>query len=164
MNSTHQPSHPGLFRVCFVPGEYRSYLQSEKNLKPGDVVTYLRGLTKGAKAYSSVQCGPGPEDHVELNSDLLYMNHSCDPSVVVDLSSKDPSLWQIRAIKHINAGDPLTFFYPSTEWVMAQPFECNCGSPNCLGRVEGAFSLSKAQLKDRGFINPWIWDLKLSNA
>ena len=24
---------------------------------------------------------------------------------------------------------PVTFFYPSTEWELDQPFECRCGSP-----------------------------------
>jgi hypothetical protein len=32
----------------------------------------LTGLTEGNKAYTSVQCGTGPDDHVELNSDLVY--------------------------------------------------------------------------------------------
>jgi hypothetical protein len=32
----------------------------------------LEGLTKGPKAYTTVQCGPGLEDHTELNSDLVY--------------------------------------------------------------------------------------------
>lgn len=32
----------------------------------------LKGLTKEQKAYTSVQCGRDPEDHIELNSDLVY--------------------------------------------------------------------------------------------
>lgn len=35
----------------------------------------LKGLTKGKKAYTSVQCGRGPEDHIELNSDLVYSEY-----------------------------------------------------------------------------------------
>jgi len=70
----------------------------------------------------------------------------------------------------------VTFFYPSTEWKMAQPFDCLCGStvrPNfllvhpdfhgqwirqgCLERIEGAISLSAEELSSHGFVNPWIW-------
>ena len=33
----------------------------------------LAHLTRVSRAaYSTVQCGSGPEDHIELNSDLLY--------------------------------------------------------------------------------------------
>jgi len=32
----------------------------------------------------------------------------------------------------------MTFFYPSTEWDMAQPFTCLCGSSKCLGEIKGA--------------------------
>jgi len=67
--------------------------------------------------------------------------------VVFDLSSKDTSQWHVRTLRPIKAGDPrepqdipalaaltgietitVTFFYPSTEWKMAQPFDCLCGS------------------------------------
>jgi len=27
-----------------------------------------------------------------------------------------------------NSNAPVTFFYPSTEWAMDQPFNCNCGT------------------------------------
>jgi hypothetical protein len=80
------------------------------------------------------------------------VNHSCDPAVALDLSSPDRSLWHVRALKDIEVGDSgmpsaaastcqridhwsdaqlslsVTFFYPSTEWAMAQPFDCKCGS------------------------------------
>jgi hypothetical protein len=32
----------------------------------------LEGFTKGPKTYTSVQCGRGANDHIELNSDLKY--------------------------------------------------------------------------------------------
>lgn len=38
----------------------------------------------------------------------------------------------------LKEGDELTFFYPSTEWDMAQPFDCLCGSGVCKGRISGA--------------------------
>jgi hypothetical protein len=35
--------------------------------------------------------------------------------------------------KGIEVGQELTFFYPSTEWDMAQGFECICGTATCRG-------------------------------
>lgn len=42
-----------------------------------------------------------------LADDLFYpVNHSCEPNVVFDLSSKDMSHWHLRALREIKAGDP----------------------------------------------------------
>jgi hypothetical protein len=155
---SYVPSHPG-FVVEFVPGEYRSALKTLKSLEPGDLIAQLENLAKAEKAYTSVQCGPGPNDHVELNSDLVYINHSCEPNVAFDLSSPDSSKWHIKALKRLEAGTYVTFFYPSTEWDMDQAFDCTCRAPNCLGRIQGAKYLSKAELISREFINPWILNL-----
>ena len=35
---------------------------------------------------------------------------------------------RLTALRPISEGDELTFFYPSTEWAMAEPFECGCGA------------------------------------
>ena len=35
--------------------------------------------------YATVQIGP--DKHLNLNSDLLYINHSCEPSLVADVHS-----------------------------------------------------------------------------
>jgi len=52
----------------------------------------------------------------------------------------------------------VTFFYPSNEWLMVQPFGCMCGAPSCLRRIEGAAILSREELLARGAVNPWISD------
>lgn len=100
------------------------------------------------KAYSTVQVSRNA--HIELNSDLLYCNHSCDPNVrfvtstlAADSLAGPPGapiagaleVWSTRAIP---AGEELRFFYPSTEWEMSQPFRCSCGASQCLGWVDGA--------------------------
>ena len=98
-----------------------SKLVTKVPLKPGQVLFPLKGLTLGKKRYTTVQTGK--DEHVELNSDLVYMNHSCDPSVVIDVTHR-----VICVAKVLNPGDEITFFYPSTEWDMDQPFPCWCGS------------------------------------
>lgn len=44
-------------------------------------------------------------------------------------------------------GQELTYFYPSTEWVMANSFTCLCGTSSCRGFITGARDMSKRQLK-----------------
>lgn len=39
------------------------------------------------------------------------------------------------------------FFYPSTEWKMAQPFQCQCNTPSCRGTIGGASQLPAAHLE-----------------
>lgn len=49
----------------------------------------------------------------------------------------------------LKAGQELTFFYPSTEWNMAQGFDCFCGSRNCCGYISGAKNMSSEQLRGK---------------
>jgi hypothetical protein len=70
--------------------------------------------------------------HTEVGK-LSALNHSCDPNVILDM---DRML--VIASRDIQTGDELSFFYPSTEWEMAAPFICLCGSPRCIHVVAGA--------------------------
>ncbi len=49
--------------------------------------------------------------------------------------------------RDLNEGDVLSFFYPSTEWRMVQPFDCFCKEEGCLGEIMGAGQMGKAKLK-----------------
>jgi hypothetical protein len=73
-------------------------------------------------------------EHVELAPTFLSLvNHGCAPNVSFDVERR-----VLVALAPVAPRDELTFFYPSTEWVMAAPFDCVCGSPRCLGRIAGA--------------------------
>ena len=63
-------------------------------------------------------------------SALTFTNHSCDPNAYFDVER-----WELIALSPIAAGDAITSSYPATEWTMASPFDCVCGSPRCLGRI-----------------------------
>lgn len=107
------------------------------------------------QTYSSVQVGP--EVHVELKSDLLFIDHSCQPSLEFDMAR-----FEVRVVKDrpLCEGDKLSFFYPSTEWKMAQPFDCRCDAPKevCLKRIEGAEGLDDTVLS-RYWLNEHINEL-----
>lgn len=58
----------------------------------------------------------------------------------------------------LKEGDELTFFYPSTEWKMAQPFDCLCGTKDCRGTISGANGMSR-EILSKYWLNPHIADL-----
>ena len=72
---------------------------------------------------------------------LECVNHSCAPNVAFDMAEL-----ALVALTDLRAGDELVYFYPSTEWHMAQPFVCACGASDCLVRIDGASGLTDAQL------------------
>lgn len=104
--------------------------------------------------------------HAEINSALLYMNHSCVPTVEVEVREPDDQgrypqgvSAEVRVAhdRDLEVGDALTFFYPSTEWACAKPFECLCGAGEgrCIGIQQGSKYLSKKVL-DKYFANEHI--------
>ena len=65
------------------------------------------------------------------------------------------SLSVLAGPKGLSVGEELTFFYPSTEWDMAQGFSCFCGAPTCRGAIWGAKNMSGRQLESM-WLNPHI--------
>lgn len=151
---------PSVLRVARSSEAFSSRAYSEVSLPAGSVLTKITGTTPAKKAYTSVQVGP--DSHIELNSDLVYCDHSCDPSVVFDMSKMEVRVVDDRDLK---AGDPLTFFYPSSEWDMGQPFDCRCGAGSkCNGRISGAKDMDPKVL-EKYWLNPHIREmLKKNNA
>ncbi|CAE6526206.1 hypothetical protein RSOLAG22IIIB_02700 [Rhizoctonia solani] len=149
--------YPELLKVNAKPGERNSGLLALKHFKAGEVITYLTGTTPTNYSWSSVRFGVGSDDHVELNSVLVYVNHSCSPNAAFDISSLDKAKWNFRALRDIQPGEELTYFYPSTEWHM-DGFQCWCGEKNCLGWPRGSQVLSREDIveRGRGFINTHI--------
>ncbi|RUS29700.1 hypothetical protein BC938DRAFT_480352 [Jimgerdemannia flammicorona] len=139
------PSHPGLLRVVSSEtGNFTSKAVSTRAFAQGGTITRLEGLTPGPKRYSTVQISR--HEHVELNSDLLYLNHSCVPNVSVDVEKM-----LVVALKDIIEGDELTFFYPATEWeigitINVKPFVPLYRQPDCIKNVKGASALPSSVL------------------
>lgn len=77
-----------------------------------------------------------------------YMNHDCDPTTVI--RARD-----VVALRDITPGDGITFDYNTTEYELAEPFECRCGSAHCVGVVRGARHLTPRQ---RERLEPWLPD------
>lgn len=107
--------------------------------------------------------------HFQFDNEFEYMNHSCDPSAaLLVLPQPDGSVHvNIRAIKAISPGDDITFFYPSTEWDMDEPFACRCkdfsGGDGCISQIGGAKYIDRDLLvknKAKWGISDWIIEAK----
>lgn len=69
-----------------------------------------------------------------------FLNHSCQPNTTVDGTT-------LVAIRDIGAGDFITFDYNSSEFEIAEPFVCVCGT--CGGRtIRGYAHLSATQRRE----------------
>ena len=112
-------------------------LQALADFMPGDIIcNFSAGVTQNFATYLTVQTAAG--SHITLMPEFLqYINHSCAPNVFFDTFAM-----QLICITPMQPGDEFVFFYPSTEWEMAQPFVCNCGNAGCLQLINGASHLS----------------------
>lgn len=117
-------------------------LNATTAIKPGEIISkFHAGITQSYATYLTVQTGV--DTHITLQPEFLqYINHSCDPNVFFDTASME-----LICLKPLQPGDELTFFYPSTEWEMSQPFVCNCQSSSCLQLINGAAHLDKSTLQ-----------------
>jgi hypothetical protein len=96
---------------------------------------------------SSLQVGI--DEHID-GPPAAYLNHSCEPNVFVDTGALT-----VVATRDIRPGEDIQYFYPSTEWDLAVPFECACGRRSCLGLIAGAREMDQAVL-DRYRLNEHI--------
>ena len=107
------------------------------SFNPGDVIcSFQANITQSYATYLTVQTGV--DRHITLKPEFLqYINHSCSPNVFFNTTTME-----LVCLQAMQPGDEFTFFYPSTEWEMAQPFVCNCGNAACLQLINGASHLS----------------------
>ena len=85
----------------------------------------------------------GINQHIFLTPEFLqYTNHSCAPNIFFDTTAR-----QVICLNDIQEGAEIVFFYPATEWEMAEPFACHCNADNCLQQVTGAASLPREVLR-----------------
>ena len=159
--SWQQPTHPDVLKVE-VGEKLTSRAVSLVSLPAGARVSDLGDFHKVSEPkYTTIQ--RGVSEHVEPTSDMVFCNHSCRPTVEFDTAA-----WEVRVVKDrdLKAGDDLTFFYPSSEWSMDQPFDCHCkaneGEYKCLGKIQGAKYLNKETL-GRYWLNKHIVELASKN-
>jgi hypothetical protein len=119
-------------RLKVVVGPLGHGLIAGQSLKAGDAVITLEGAFVDSPTRYTIQFGP--DRHLQPTDQLwAFLNHSCDPNLRVDIERK-----AMVATSNIQEGEALTFNYLTTEWEMAEPFQCQCGSSNCHGTIAGS--------------------------
>lgn len=141
---------------------------SSKNQPGGSHLCYITTQTPcPISTWSSVQTSEN--SHIELNSALVYMNHSCAPTVEIEVFPPDAKgvyidgrAGEVRVVKgrDLQKGEELTFFYPSTEYISPRPFKCLCAAEKgiCIGVQKGACFVD-AQVLENHFVNKHIYQL-----
>jgi hypothetical protein len=117
-------------------------LHAKQSFSPGDVLsTFYPEAILSSATYLTIQLEE--KEHISLLPEYLrYTNHSCSPNIFFDTTSLE-----VICLRPVQPGEEMTFFYPSSEWDMAQPFDCCCGSSECLGTIQGARHLADDVLK-----------------
>jgi hypothetical protein len=114
-------------------------------LNQGDVLCVFTGTYQTQPTRHSIQVSDS--DHMLVDPvELQFINHSCDPNVAFDVVQRE-----VRALRPIQPGEEFFYFYPSTEWDMAEPFVCNCKTDRCLKLIRGAKHLPRKVLDQYEF-------------
>lgn len=138
VNKKHEIiSQHGNFEVVIDHATGMKALFSKFSYKEGDVIIKFSAKEiLPDPTYLTVQLDD--HRHILMEPEFIqFANHSCDPNFFIDTERME-----FIALRDIHVGDELLFFYPSTEWKMDRPFQCQCGSPECIGLVSGAFTLT----------------------
>ena len=139
--------------VVRADGEYR--LVANRTVAEGELLFNIVGELSATPNRYTVQIDRDthvdvPEEYdIEAILDQFYwrfMNHSCDPTVFIRGRS-------VITLKPVIFGQDITFNYNTTEFDMAEPFTCRCGSDRCIGQVQGFRHLSD---EDRQRLRPWL--------
>lgn len=114
-------------------------LFSKKPFRPHEVIIgFMAKDVHSEPNYLTVQIDE--HVHIELLPECLECcNHSCEPNCFFDTTRME-----FITLRAIAPGEEFTFFYPSAEWDMDRPFDCQCGSEHCLGVIKGARYLEPA--------------------
>lgn len=139
--------------VVRADGEYR--LVANRPIAEGELLFTVEGELTTTPTRYTVQVGR--ETHVDVPAEYdfeaildrfywRFMNHSCDPTVFVRGRA-------VISLKPVEFGQDITFNYNTTEFDMAEPFACRCGSDRCTGSVQGFRHLSG---EERRRLRPWL--------
>lgn len=137
-------------------------ITSRLSLPQASHLCYIQTHTSvPAATWSSFQTSKST--HAEFNSALVYMNHSCKPTVEIEVHEPDVhgnypngTAGEVRVVsgRDLQVGDDMTWFYPCTEWESPRPFACLCGaadgsengSKTCIGTQKGSKFLGQEVL------------------
>jgi hypothetical protein len=117
---------------CFVAGERVFYMEGEPVRRPTRYTVQI-----GENQHLEMVPGSTAEEIFD-HYFWRFMNHSCEPNTSIRGR-------EVVALREITPGEGVTFDYNTTEYELAEPFECRCGSARCQGTIRGFKHLSETQ-------------------
>lgn len=118
----------------------RLTLVAQHDISTGEVIFACQPAEViNERTWRTIQVAFG--QHVK-NDWLDYVDHSCEPNAVFEVEQL-----ALVALRRIDPGEPITFFYPGAEVELAQGFACTCGSADCIGEMKGGFYLTADQMR-----------------
>jgi hypothetical protein len=143
--------------VMRTAGEYR--LVTTEPIAANMYLFSLEGELVGTPTRYTVQIDEST--HIDLPDECRFeevldrffwrfMNHSCEPNTII--RGRD-----VVSLTPIEPWHEITFHYASTEYTMAEPFECRCGSRHCEGQIRGFRYLPQAgRERLRPLLSPYL--------
>ncbi len=146
-------------RITVVRANGQFAVLAADDVAAGDVLLRIHGRVVALPSRYSVQIGEnahidlGEKPDLERDMDRhgwRFLNHACDPTAV--LCGR-----LLIARRSLRRFEEVTFDYNTTEFDMASPFRCGCGSARCVGWIAGFRHLTSAQQLERGpFLPPYL--------
>ena len=131
-------------------GQYARY--ATVDIGKDDVIIDLKTVMKRVPHASAYTLQLSEGHHYQSAERGLGINHSCNPNGYMCFDDLT-----YRALRDVSKGEELTFHYCTTEFEMDTPFDCSCGSPNCLGRVGGFRYLNESDVeKILSLLSPFL--------
>lgn len=97
----------------------------------GEVLIALAHVFVGAPERHTIQID-GERHQAGTGEIDDYLNHCCEPNARLDAERLC-----FVAARAIAPGEELTFNYLTSEWDMAEAFDCRCGAERCLSKIRG---------------------------
>lgn len=118
------------FMIVESPEAIKKGIISRVTFEEGELVAQCTGFVLKFQTLHSLQHSKGIYYSDEFFAG--YLLHSCDPNCRLDMSD-----FSLHAIKKIRPLDKVTVDYEATEDYLYNTFDCDCGSANCRGKIEG---------------------------
>ncbi len=127
------------FTVCTRETGKGAGVYTKKDIKRGEMVARITGNIVPKITQHTLQITP--TTHLYDPYFTGYLLHSCSPNIYLDMTE-----FEIWALRNIDAGQPLTMDYASTEDILFAQFPCLCETANCRFWITGR----KEEVNDEG--------------
>jgi hypothetical protein len=130
---------------------------ASRNISKGTTIFHVHGIVLPFPTTDTIQVAFGK--HLLFNGSAQFVQHHCDPNVSV-VVHEDGEGFDFVALRDITKGESIGHNYLSTEWDLAENFECRCGAPHCFRKIRGYVHLSeRKQHRMYHMVSPVIRDM-----